>query len=113
MSDLGRARFSRGFTLLEVVIALVIVEVAVVGVLSSLALSARLLRRGEVVQRLVASAEEVLDSLARGAAAGADSLRSDEGWVRWTVSSDGRLRILGSTDGGEADVVLESTVPVR
>jgi len=109
----SRARLGRGFTLLEVVIALVIVEVTVVGVLTSLTLSARLLRRGEVVQRVVASAESVRDSLALGASAGADSLLRDEGWVRWIVSGEGRLRIVGSSDGMEIDVLLESMVPIR
>jgi type II secretory pathway pseudopilin PulG len=82
---------SRGFTLLEVVVALLLMEVAVLAAVGTLALASRTLARAEHLERAVAAAGGVLDSLA-----GADSLVSAAdsfGGARleWLVDAAGRV----------------------
>jgi type II secretory pathway pseudopilin PulG len=84
---------SRGFTLLEVVVALAILEATVLGVIAGLALSARTTREAELLETAVAVGEGVLDSLA-----GADSVVSGVMEPRlvqasWVVDDVGNLTV--------------------
>jgi type II secretory pathway pseudopilin PulG len=102
----------RGFTLIEVVVALLVLEAAVVGVLGAMVLATRTAARAERIERATERTETVLDSLRRGATPGTDSSSYAGGTVRWTVSADGRLEV--SAEG--PDGVLSSAVaivPVR
>jgi Tfp pilus assembly protein PilV len=92
MTRLGNGA-RRGFTLIEVVVALVVLEVAVIGLVGTLALATATLTRAETLERAVATAEGVLDSIARGASAGADSLVSSAARVTWTVDDSGRVQL--------------------
>jgi prepilin-type N-terminal cleavage/methylation domain-containing protein len=79
----------RGFTLLEVIMALLVLEVAVVGAAGTLTLASRTLGQAERLERAVAQAEGVLDSL-RGVSAPTDGAASYAGGeVRWTVPDTG------------------------
>lgn len=78
----------RGFTLVEVVVGLVLLEVCVVGVAGLLTLSSRTLREAEALEMLVAEAEGVLDSLrtAPVVAPGAKAIAGGE--VAWRPDGD-------------------------
>lgn len=84
---------SRGFTLIEVVVALLVLEIAVVGVLGSLVLASEVSRRARDIERSVVAFQSALDSL-RGVDPSAitpDSVVFDESVARWSVSDDGWL----------------------
>ena len=103
-----------GFTLLEVVVALLVLEVAVVGVVGSLVLASATLTRAESLERAVATAEGVLDSLAGASEIRGDSLpHAGGGIVRWSVDDSGRVRLQASEPNGALvlDLVTEIGKP--
>ena len=102
-----------GFTLLEVVVALMVLEVAVVGLVGTLVLASSTLTRAETLERAVATAEGVLDSLARTGAPGADSLRSTGWTVAWSVDDSGHARVWAADGTGRALLDFESVLSVR
>lgn len=97
-----------GFTLLEVVIALLVLEVAAVGVVGALVLASSTLSRAEALELQVAATEGVLDSLARSSSAGADSIRTPTGAVSWVVDDSARVRVRAFDPHGELIVDVES-----
>jgi len=95
-----------GFTLLEVVMALLVLEVSVVGLVGSLVLASSTLTRAESLERAVATAEGVLDSLAASASILADSVpHAGGGTVRWSVDDSGRVSLQAT--GADGAVVLD------
>ena len=101
-----------GFTLLEVVVALLVLEVAVVGLVGSLVLAASTLTRAEALETAVASAEGLLDSLARAGTLGADSITYDGGRIFWAVDDSGRVSLRALDAAGAVVLDLISTVSV-
>jgi Tfp pilus assembly protein PilV len=107
-------RCRSGFTLLEVVVALLVLEVAVVGLVSSLVLASATFTRAESLERAVATAEGVLDSLAATTSIVADSLRhSGGGTVKWSVDDSGRVSLQATEASGAVvlDVLAVVSVP--
>lgn len=89
-----------GFTLVEVLVALVIFEVGLLGVVGTLVLTSQILTRTVLLERAVGEMESVLDSLA-GAPSGQDGRRSAEGGtVLWSVASDGATSVSYRGHGG-------------
>lgn len=82
-----------GFTLVEVIVALLILEVGILGVVGTLLLSSRTLARAEAVERGVLGAERVFDSLRGGAAPPTGSWTDGEGTATWTTSGADSVRI--------------------
>ena len=103
----------RGFTLVEVVMALLVVEMAVVGVLGTMALAARTLRRAERLEAATGRAEAVLDSLRRGAAPGSGRDVFDDVAVVWTVDSAGAVELTATDEHGGTLLSVRSRVPTR
>lgn len=103
----------RGFTLMEVVMALLVLEMAVLGVLGTMALAARTLRRAERLEAATGRAEAVLDSLRRGAAPGSGRDVFDDVVVVWTVDSAGRVELNATDEHGGTLLGLRSEVPTR
>jgi len=101
----------RGFTLLEVVVALLVLEVAVVGSVGALVLASQTLARAEALERAVATTEGVLDSLARTRSAGADSVILAAGTVSWTVDDSGRVALRAVDPKGEVVLDVRSLLP--
>jgi type II secretory pathway pseudopilin PulG len=101
---------SRGFTLLEVIVALLVLEIAIVGTVSTLLLASSTLARAEAIERIVATSEGLVDSLAHGAATGADSLRASWGRVVWVVDSARNLRVTAVGPSGDTVVDVRSVV---
>jgi Tfp pilus assembly protein PilV len=92
---------SRGYTLLEVVVALLLLEVAVLGAAGTLQVAAHALGEAEHMERAVLAAEGVLDSLAGVASPTAGSRSFVGGDLSWTVDSAGTVTLTASrTDGG-------------
>lgn len=102
-----------GFTLAEVIMALLILEVGVFGVLGTLLVASETVRRAERLERATARVESVLDSLARGAASGSVTERFDDVRVSWTVDAVGRVELHATDERGGSLLTVESRVPVR
>ena len=101
MSPVGEGR--RGFTLVEVVVATLLLAVALTAVAGLSFLSARHLGRARSAEWAAASLASVADSLARRGVA-ADGRRSGPGGrITW--------RRVGSPGAGLSGVVLEARAP--
>lgn len=93
----------RGFTLVEVVVALLLLEIGVLGALGLLVIAQRSLTDAERLERGVAAAEGLLDSLALGAAPGGGTRMLGHDTLTWSIDGDGRIRIrLAPGDGSPA-----------
>ena len=107
----GETRSSRGFTLLEVVIAVLLLEVSVAGAFGVLALASTTLGRAERLERAAALAEGVLDSLT-WAPAPTDGVAAFRGGaVTWSVGAGGEVTLValgpaGDTLFGVASILL-------
>lgn len=104
---------SRGFTLVEVLVALIVLEVSVVGVFGTLALASATLTRAEILERAVARTEGVLDSLRRGSEPGRGERSFGSGDVLWTVEENGVVELRAVADGGTVLLTVRSQVPPR
>ena len=96
-----------GFTLVEILVALVVLEVGLLGVVGTLWLAARTLTRAEILERGVGVMEGVYDSLSSETAPSDGWRPSPPGQVRWSVS--GRDAHLALLDGrGDTLVKVEA-----
>jgi len=102
-----------GFTLIEVVVALVVLEITAVGVAGMLRLASVTLERAEQLESAVANAEGVLDSLKRATVIEDGALRFGAGDVVWTVSDDGDLVIRAVTYEGVTLFVVRTLLSAR
>ena len=103
----------KGFTLLEVVVALLVLEIAVVGLVGSLVLAASTLTRAEALEMAVASAEGLLDSLSRADSAAADSVAFEGGEITWSIDDSGRVSLRALDVVGDVMLDLTSFVSTR
>jgi len=102
----------RGFSLVEVMVALVVLEVGLLGVVGTLALAARTLTRAELEEAGTAEVERVLDSLVTaGVTSGWGSVPSPGGVLRWTSTAGGGVRLVFATSMDTAMVVVETLLP--
>ena len=103
----------RGFTLLEVVLALVILEVAVVGAVGTLTLASRNLGSAERLERAVAAAEGILDSLA-GVADPQSGSGSYPGFgLSWSIDGERRIALRASGADPSLQFEIYSALPGR
>jgi len=75
---------SRGYTLLEVIVALVLLEVGILGAIGTMVLASRALVQAEHLERAVSVLEGVVDSLQVDGAGGAGMRPFAGGEVRWS-----------------------------
>ena len=101
-----------GFTLVEVVVALLVLQLGVLAALATLVHASQVSRRAETLERATTRVESVLDSLAAGATPDTVDVASDLFRLRWTVDGTGRLRIDVVDRAGAVLVEARSTVPV-
>lgn len=101
-----------GFTLIEVVVALLVLEVGVLGALTTVVLAADTLHRAQRLDRATGRVEAVLDSLRGGATAGRDSVLFDDVRIRWMVDDDGDVEIGAADVEGSLLLEARSTVPM-
>ena len=87
---------SRGTTLVEVLVALVVLQLGIIGPLTLLSIATRTMVRAEAVERLAATVGVVADSLSTvEPRAGAGRRETSAGVVSWTVTPDGTFAVSG------------------
>ena len=99
----GRVRVVRragGFTVLEVLVGLVVLEVALLGAVGTLTLAQRLLASAELLHLATQGTAEVADSLENAGSVQAGGLITDWGRVRW-MSLGEQTSVYGEGPGGE------------
>lgn len=105
-----------GFTLLEVVVALVVFSIGLLGAAGMLTASARTLSAARGLEAAGALALEVADSLASAGVNGPGMREDPRGSVTWTVESRGtltRVRIVVRATGRASEVVVLALLPSR
>lgn len=102
-----------GFTLVEVVVALFVLELGVLGVLGTLVLASETLGRAERLDRAASRAEAVVDSLSAGSAPDTVSQTLADVRVSWTVDGGGRVDLRATDRDGGLLLRVRSRVPVR
>lgn len=98
-----------GFTLVEVLVALVVLEVGLLGVVGTLWLAAVTLARAERTERGVAQLERLYDSLAVVTAPASGALVTSSGTARWWLSG-GDVLLEWSSGPDSALTVLHARV---
>lgn len=94
-------------------VALLVLELGVLGVLGTMLVAAQTLRRAERLERASAGVEAILDSLRAGAAPDSASLALDDVRIAWGVDALGRVEISATDENGGPLVRAHSRVPVR
>jgi type II secretory pathway pseudopilin PulG len=89
----------RAFTLLEVLVALVILQVAMLGAVAALTLAHRLLAAAELLHEAAQESAAVADSLVRTEALDAGERRRPWGTTRWTAGGAARTLRAEGPDG--------------
>lgn len=103
----------KGFTLIEVVVALVILEIGVLGAAGTLVLAAATMTRAEALERAVAATEGVLDSLAFAASGGRGAKPFRGGEVVWFANAQGHLVVNAMSHDADTLLVIVSAVASR
>jgi Tfp pilus assembly protein PilV len=101
----------RGFTLLEVVMALLVLELAVLGAVGILVLASSTLGRAERLERAAALAEGVLDSLAVVSAPTDGRASYGAGDVLWAVNPVGEVVVIALGPTGDTLFEFGSVLP--
>jgi len=101
-----------GFTLLEIVVSLLLLEATVLAAVGTLVVASRTLTEAEQVGRAVVEAEGVLDSLGRVDAPTDGSRAWALGTVDWTTEGPGTWRMHVGGRGGESWLDLVTGAPV-
>lgn len=104
---------SAGFTLLEVVVALVVLAVAVLAAAGTLEVASRTLAEAERTERAVLEADGVLDSLAGVAGAASGSRPFAGGDVTWSLDAEGVVLLRAESPDGGLLVEVTSAVALR
>ena len=89
-----------GFTLLEVLVGLVVLEVALLGAVGTLTLAQRLLSSAELIHLATQGTAEVADSLEKAGSVQAGGLITDWGRVRWSPLGE-QTSVYGEGPAGE------------
>ncbi|MDA0312863.1 MAG: prepilin-type N-terminal cleavage/methylation domain-containing protein [Gemmatimonadetes bacterium] len=92
----------RGFSLIEVIIALVILEVGLLGATGVVWIGAITMGRAWAIEAGVASVEGVADSLSLGALPGAGGRAVDHGALTWEVAENGGFVVRFTTERGDS-----------
>ena len=87
-----------GFSLVEVIVALVVLEVAILGAVGIVVVAARTMAEAEVIERAVSALEGTADSLSLTATPGQGSKDVAGGRINWSVEPDGGFTVEFSRD---------------
>ncbi|NNM05831.1 MAG: prepilin-type N-terminal cleavage/methylation domain-containing protein [Gemmatimonadetes bacterium] len=104
----------RGFSLLELLVALVLLEVGVLATVGMLFLAQQNFRRADLTLRGVLESQWIADSLAFSGSGGSGSLNYPWGGVFWAPTSDpiGGILVTASSQG-RADTTAWAFAPER
>lgn len=91
---------TRGFTLLEVVVSLLLLELAVVGAIGTLTMAWRVQGDADRTERMVSDAEGVLDSLEGVVPASGGHREVSGGALDWEVDDAGTVVLRATRDDG-------------
>lgn len=84
----------RGYTLVELLVALVLLQVGILATVGTLVLASRFLTRAELLEWGTAEVQRVLDSLAATSSSpGQAETPSGPGTLRWWLAADGAVRV--------------------
>lgn len=100
-----------GFTLVEVVVALLIFQVGLLGVVGTLVLASRTVGRAVRLEGAVAEVESVLDSLSHVAGRGPGIRQTPGGTLTWSLDADGEVSLTFRGDTGWPRVDVWSHLP--
>lgn len=95
----------RGFTLVEVVVALLVLQVGLLGGLAILTMASRTLRRAVTVEVAVAALEGVADSLLSAGWTGDGRMTLDAGEISWSGAPDSAMVLAFEPTGGGRDAI--------
>lgn len=104
---------SRGFTLIEVVVALLLLEVAVLAAAGSLSVASHTLSEAEWLERAVMEAEGVLDSIEGVAIAGDGARAFADGSLEWAVDPSGGVLLHVLTRDSTVRLEVASALNIR
>lgn len=96
-----------GFTLVEVLVALVILELGLMAVAGTLLTASRTLARAEVQEEGAEAVTRVADSLVQGVDGGAGKTATPRGVVQWWAAGGGAFHVEFSTPSDSALVVVD------
>jgi len=82
-----------GFSLVEVVVALVVFEVGILGVLAMILRAQRTLVAATTLESASRAVEWLADSLAFAGWGGPGSIETEQGLLRWTREADGLVTV--------------------
>ena len=94
-------RSTEGFSLLELILALLIFQVGILGVAGMVLTAQRTLTRAQLILRGTLEAREVADSLILAGAVGAGELTRPWGGLSWMQEGTGELKVMATMPGGE------------
>jgi prepilin-type N-terminal cleavage/methylation domain-containing protein len=83
----------KGFTLVEVLMAIVVLEVGLLGVVGTLVLASHNMRDAVSLERAVSEAERLYDSLTGAPSSGSGLSSVPNGRLRWSVSEGGIVQV--------------------
>ncbi len=101
-----------GFTLIEVLVALVILEVGLLGVVGTLVLASSTLARASLLERSVGEIESVLDSLVDSPGIGVGNRAAPGGTLSWSVAPDGNASVTFDGEHGIVSFEVWTFLPV-
>ena len=100
-----------GFTLVEVVVSLLLLEIAVVAAAGTLVVASRTLAEATHLERAVLEAEGVLDSLAGLDVIGSGSRPYPGGNVEWSVDAERLVLVRVVTPDSTVVLAVASAAP--
>lgn len=87
----------KGFTLIEVIVALVVLQVAVVGVLGTALIASRTMRAAEAIALRARAASSILDSLRVDGRPGPGGALRSGVQIEWIIDDVGALDLTATT----------------
>lgn len=84
-----------GFTLTEVLVALVVIEVGILGVVGTVLVAAAVVARAEAAEGVLAGMEAAVDSLQAGGVSGSGQTPTPWGVVGWEAEGRRNFRVYG------------------
>ncbi|HUF76738.1 MAG TPA: hypothetical protein VMM35_10700 [Longimicrobiales bacterium] len=102
-----------GFTLIEVVIGLLVLALGVLGAVGVLVLASATLGRADRLERAVALAEGVLDSLGAVAYPADGGASYGAGQVLWRLEPEGHVTLVATGPSGDTLFSVESVLMPR